>query len=642
MAKHQVDDEPAELRQARQMHLEELRQKEAEINSLRIELAETNKGVVALYSELDDQAEQLRQASELKSRFLSYMSHEFRTPLGSIRSIVRILLDRMDGPLTPEQEKQLVFVQGSAVELTEMVNDLLDLAKIEAGRITISPAWFDMVDLFAALRGMFRPILTTESVSLIFEEPIGLPRVYTDDKKLSQILRNFISNALKFTSQGEVRVSAKPGPEDTIVFAVADTGIGIAPEHRKTIFEEFVQVDSTIQRRLRGTGLGLSLSKKLAHLLNGTVDVWSEVGVGSVFSVTLPMKFAGAAQVQLKPRHTEGVGIPRIKRWQSTRRSGKSPMIAKPPMTVVVVDDNPATLYSTSRILRSAGFEVVEAATGQQGVELAMRGAQLVVLDVNLPDIDGFEVCKKIRANQATARIPVIHLSATFVKDVDKVHGLEAGADGYLTHPVEPPVLIATVNAFLRTRQAEDEMRKSEAKFRAVFDNAVSGIALVSKDWAFEEVNPAMCQLMGRKREELVEGPKATLMPAAILDKSSEIRQQLAKSGTWRGAFPLERPAREPVHLEWNMSRYSVPDVYLAIVTDVTERFLAEEQRRQLLASERAARADAERANRMKDDFLATLSHELRTPLSAILGWSCAGFGAAGDPISRSEIAGRA
>ena len=175
----------------------------AQIESLNQELAETNSGVVALYAELDDRAAELREVSELKSRFLSYMSHEFRTPLGSIRSMTRILLDQMDGPLTEEQEKQVRFIQSSAEELTEMVNDLLDLAKIEAGRISISPEWFEMVDLFAALRGMFKPILTNESVALVFEEPLDVPRVYTDDKKLSQILRNFISNALKFTQKGK-------------------------------------------------------------------------------------------------------------------------------------------------------------------------------------------------------------------------------------------------------------------------------------------------------------------------------------------------------------------------------------------------------------------------------------------------------
>ncbi|HWE01954.1 MAG TPA: ATP-binding protein [Tepidisphaeraceae bacterium] len=273
----------------------ELREREAEAQTLRDELNETNKGVVALYAELQDQAEQLQQASELKSRFLSYMSHEFRTPLGSIRSLARILLDRMDGPLTGEQEKQITFMRTAAEELTEMVNDLLDLAKIEAGRITISPAWFEMVDLFAALRGMFKPILINEAVSLIFEEPVDLPRVYTDDNKLSQILRNFISNAMKFTQRGEVRITARAIDDDRVIFSVADTGIGIASEHHGAIFQDFVQVDSPIQKRLRGTGLGLSLSKKLAELLGGYVSLQSEFGVGSVFSVTVPIHFRQAA-----------------------------------------------------------------------------------------------------------------------------------------------------------------------------------------------------------------------------------------------------------------------------------------------------------------------------------------------------------
>ena len=266
---------------------------EAEIAALRAELAETNQGVLALYAELDDNAAQLKEASDLKSRFLSYMSHEFRTPLGSIRSIARILVDRLDGPLTEEQERQVRFIQESATELTEMVNDLLDLAKVEAGRVTISPAWFEMVDLFSALRGMFKPILSNDSVSLILEEPVGLPAIYSDDKKLAQILRNFISNALKFTAKGEVRVTASVCGSDAVTFAVHDTGIGIAEEHLTVIFQDFVQVDAPIQKKLRGTGLGLSLSKKLALMLGGDVAVTSTVGVGSVFSVTIPLALPG-------------------------------------------------------------------------------------------------------------------------------------------------------------------------------------------------------------------------------------------------------------------------------------------------------------------------------------------------------------
>jgi signal transduction histidine kinase len=260
-----------------------------EAQGLREELEETNRGVVALYAELDAQAEQLREATELKSRFLAYMSHEFRTPINSIRSIARLLMDRVDGPLSPEQERQVGFIQHTATEFAEMVDDLLDLAKVEAGRVEISPAWFEMVDLFSALRGMFKPVLTNPDVNLVFEEPADVLKLYTDDRKLSQILRNFIANALKFTQRGEVRVSVRLVGE-MATFSVADTGIGIAPEFHDAIFDDYSQVQSPLQKRLRGTGLGLALSKRLAVILGGSVGVQSALGKGSVFSLTIPVQ----------------------------------------------------------------------------------------------------------------------------------------------------------------------------------------------------------------------------------------------------------------------------------------------------------------------------------------------------------------
>jgi len=288
MAGEEKPDTPQALAQA-------LAESRAESQALRAELEETNRGVLALYAELDAQAEQLREATELKSRFLAYMSHEFRTPINSMRSITRLLLDRVDGPLTEEQEKQVGFIQQNATEFAEMVDDLLDLAKVEAGRVEISPAWFEMVDLFSALRGMFKPVLTNPDVTLIFEEPRDVPRLYSDDRKLSQILRNFISNALKFTPRGEVRVAARFADE-RVTFSVSDTGIGIAAEYHESIFSDFSQVQSPLQKRLRGTGLGLSLSKKLAQLLGGSVTLESEPGKGSVFSVTTPVRLEGASQ----------------------------------------------------------------------------------------------------------------------------------------------------------------------------------------------------------------------------------------------------------------------------------------------------------------------------------------------------------
>ncbi|MBA2673313.1 ATP-binding protein [Ramlibacter sp.] len=281
---NRTTEEPRDLAAA----LAALAASRGESRALRAELEETNHGVLALYSELELQAEQLREATELKSRFLAYMSHEFRTPIGSIRSIARLLLDHVDGPLTPEQERQVGFIQQTSAEFAEMVDDLLDLAKVEAGRVEISPGWFEMVDLFSALRGMFKPVLTNAEVHLVFEEPQDIPKLYTDDRKLSQILRNFVSNALKFTPRGEVRVSVERVDGDRVRFCVRDTGIGIAPEFHASIFEDYSQVQSSLQKRLRGTGLGLSLSKRLAELLGGGVAVASEPGKGSVFSLTIP------------------------------------------------------------------------------------------------------------------------------------------------------------------------------------------------------------------------------------------------------------------------------------------------------------------------------------------------------------------
>jgi len=277
--------------------LEEGRERQTEVERLNQELAETNRGVLALYAELDEKAADLARASELKSRFLSNISHELRTPLNAILNITGLLIDRADGPLTTEQDRQVRFVRGAATTLSEMVNDLLDLARIEAGRSVVRPTTFTVADLFGGLRGMFRPIMPSDRVALVIEEPADAMELGTDEGKLSQILRNLISNALKFTERGEVRVSTAAEPDGTIRFTVADSGIGIAPEDQDRIFEEFAQVEGVLQKRATGAGLGLPLSRKLAELLGGHLTVTSEPGVGSTFTLVIPARYVERGRI---------------------------------------------------------------------------------------------------------------------------------------------------------------------------------------------------------------------------------------------------------------------------------------------------------------------------------------------------------
>jgi PAS domain S-box-containing protein len=278
--------------QAAQAREQSLRQRQEELERLNRELEDINRGMVTLYAELDEKAKELRHADEMKTRFLSNMSHELRTPLNSILALSNLLLDRADGDLTGEQEKQVGFIRKSADSLLELINDLLDSAKIQAGKTDMHPVEFDVANLFSSLRGMLRSLLVNERVRLVFEEPEGVPLLSADEGKLSQILRNFISNALKFTERGEVRISARYDESSgTVTFSVKDTGVGIAPRDHDKIFEEFIQLENPAQSQFKGTGLGLPLCDKLAELLGGRIELESEVGVGSKFSLTLPARY---------------------------------------------------------------------------------------------------------------------------------------------------------------------------------------------------------------------------------------------------------------------------------------------------------------------------------------------------------------
>ncbi len=420
-------DAMAEIREQNQqilVQMDQLKERQEDLERLNQELQDTNRGVVALYAELDERADHLRRADELKSKFLSHMSHEFRTPLNSILALSRLLLDRSDGELNSEQETQVRFIRRAARDLTELVDDLLDLAKVEAGKTIVVPSEFTVGSLFGALRGMLRPLLVGDAVALVFDDGAELPPLDTDEGKVSQILRNFISNALKFTERGEVKVWATADTDaDTISFHVRDTGIGIARADIELIFQEFGQVAHRLQSRVKGTGLGLPLSKKLAELLGGRIAVESTPGEGSTFTVTLPRSYRDMAEQpdpEEEPWFLEPGSIP-----------------------LLVVEDDAADAFALKRILADSSYQAITARSVRQAQQVLDEAHPAVILlDVMLAGDESWRLLLQLRQQEAYADIPLVVMSSSG----EERKALHLGADEYVAKPLERESLIGLLD----------------------------------------------------------------------------------------------------------------------------------------------------------------------------------------------------
>jgi signal transduction histidine kinase/DNA-binding response OmpR family regulator len=531
--------------------LDELRSRQDELLRLNGELEDTNRGVIALYAELDEKADHLRRADELKSRFLSNMSHEFRTPLNAIQALTHVLAQGLDGTLTAEQQVQVGYIRKAADELAELVDDLLDLAKVEAGKVVVRPAEFDVSALFSSLRGMLRPLLLSESVSLVFESAVELPPLYTDEGKVSQILRNLISNALKFTEHGEVRVSAALSADGrSVAFAVADTGIGIAPEDQERIFQEFGQLDSRVQRKVRGTGLGLPLSRKLAQLLGGSLTVTSAPGVGSTFVAQVPVHY-----VEPLP------ATPTTPVWE------KAPLHTP----VLVIEDSPEEMLVYEKYLKASGFQIVPAATIRQARHaLANVTPVAIVLDILLRGEDAWKLLAELKTSAATRRIPI--LVVTSVDDERKA--LSLGADAYARKPLDRRWLLeqlrgATGEQPIRRILLVDDDEVSRYLMRRLLDDlpcivseATSGTAGVR-----------------RAREEL---PDAILLDLAMPDLSGEaVLEQLRADGA-TAAIPVVIVTSKVLADD---ERKRLSEHAIAIIDKASDREVAARQVRAALTS---------------------------------------------------------
>ncbi len=406
----------------------ELKRRADELVRLNRDLEESNRGVRTLHAELDEKTESLVRSAELKSRVVANVSHEFRTPLHSILGLARLLLDPANGPLSSEQRKQVQFIRSSGEALHELVNDLLDLSKMESGKATLRPIRFSARDFLGALRGMMRPLVPADSpVELRFEEPPADLELETDEAKVSQVLRNLVSNALKFTEKGHVSVSAGRGPGATVYFRVSDTGIGIAPEHHRYIFEEFTQVESPLQKLVKGTGLGLALSRRLAEFLGGDLTVRSVPGRGATFTFTLPRVHPEVAEMADMTERSQQL------------EPGRAP--------VLVLEDDRQTLFLYEKYLSRSGFQVLPVRTVDEARRTLQRvRPAAVVLDIMLEGETSWGFLSELKSNEATRDIPV--LVVTLMDREQKARAL--GADEFWLKPVVEEQLLRKLAAMAR------------------------------------------------------------------------------------------------------------------------------------------------------------------------------------------------
>jgi signal transduction histidine kinase/CheY-like chemotaxis protein len=368
------------------------------------ELEETNRGVVALYAELDEKTLQLQRASEAKSRFLASISHELRTPVNSVIALKRLLLEPGGDPLTDDQRQQIELIGGSASGLLRLVNELLDLAKAESGRLDPEPGNVDLGAVFAELRGALRP-LVPKGVSFDVQDPISIPAVETDGVLLGHVLRNLLSNALKFTEAGQVSMIARLRESaQHAEITIADTGIGISPEDRDRIFEEFFQVRGPLQTRSRGTGLGLAYVRRVLDALGGTLDLTSEIGKGTAITVRLPLLWSAPMSTSQIPVPAEAPPIPSVG-------------------TVLVVDDDAAFREVLRGLLQGLADRVVEASDGVEALAASLASnPEVVFLDLRMPTIDGSHVLEEMGRDPRLRDIPVIIVTSVDLDGTARAH----------------------------------------------------------------------------------------------------------------------------------------------------------------------------------------------------------------------------
>ncbi|MEU2752073.1 HAMP domain-containing protein [Streptomyces collinus] len=472
---------------------------------------------------LEERAEQLAVSMRYKSEFLANMSHELRTPLNSLLILAKLLADNAEGNLSPKQVEFAETIHGAGSDLLQLINDILDLSKVEAGKMDVSPTRIALVQLVDYVEATFRPLTAEKGLDLSVRVSPELPAtLHTDEQRLLQVLRNLLSNAVKFTDSGSVELVIRPAREDVpqkireqlletgsltdpdaglIAFSVTDTGIGIASSKMRVIFEAFKQADGTTSRKYGGTGLGLSISREIAQLLGGEIYAQSEPGRGSTFTLYLPLypsELPPQGYQQQLPALEAGdlvasaselsdveVETPaEVTSYRETqngpaalfRRRRRMPELPPRPaqleqwtpseqepaprtnrgirfggQKVLIVDDDIRNVFALTSVLEQHGLSVLYAENGREGIEVLEQhdDVAVVLMDIMMPEMDGYATTTAIRRMPQFAGLPIIALTAKAMKG-DREKAIESGASDYVTKPVDPDHLLAVMDQWMR------------------------------------------------------------------------------------------------------------------------------------------------------------------------------------------------
>ncbi|NGM12683.1 HAMP domain-containing protein [Verrucosispora sp. WMMA2044] len=468
---HELQEQSAELQRTNA----ELEDKAKLLSEQKANIETQNREIELARLGLEDKAQQLTRASAYKSEFLANMSHELRTPLNSLLLLARLLMENSEQNLTPKQIEFARTIHGSGSDLLRLIDDILDLSKIEAGRMDVEPTEVRFTEICTYVEQAFAP--QAEEKGLDFQVRIGKdlpPAVVTDAQRLQQVLRNLLSNAVKFTDNGAVTLRISRAPEhavfdvpaltnarQVIAFTVIDTGIGISDDKLSLIFEAFQQADGTTSRRYGGTGLGLSISRDLARLIGGTITVASAPGQGSTFTLYLPDVLAPDAVVAPAPPSPQRAGLPSSLLMPPMELLSEAPEAPKTRQldgaTVLIVDDDVRNVFALTSALELHGMTVLYADNGADGVRLLAEHPEvdIVLMDAMMPDQDGYETTRQIRRNHRFADLPIVFLTAKAMPG-DRESAIAAGASDYITKPVDLDQLIELMGTWISGSRTEE------------------------------------------------------------------------------------------------------------------------------------------------------------------------------------------